>query len=89
MHSITTDHPPATPFVLREPMGDQTWAGSRMQTLALPKLVFTLNSALGFGTFSSAYLIKNQKKENGFAHLPTHVLQSLVKLHCNSHHTVP
>ena len=29
-----------------------------MQTLALPKLVFTLNSALGFGIFSSAYLIK-------------------------------
>ena len=44
---------------------------------------------LGFGTFSSAYFIKNNKKKTGFAHLPTHVLQSLVKLHCSSHHTVP
>ena len=29
-----------------------------MQTLALPKPVFTLNSPLGLGTFSSACLIK-------------------------------
>ena len=34
-----------------------------MQTLALPKPVFTPNSPAGFSTFSSAYLIKKKKKE--------------------------
>ena len=46
-----------------------------MQTLALPKPAFAFNSPLGFGTFSSAYLIKKKSHGERDMDQTTHSLQ--------------